>query len=94
MLAGVERTIAISPLFFMVSFNSQFHVGNCGFRSRDCMRSFIRRILGLSDSNDGLTSSEYAVMLALIIMVCISAAQTLGCTAKMTFNNVASSMGN
>jgi pilus assembly protein Flp/PilA len=78
----------------MVSFNSQLKVGNCGFGSRDGMRSFIRRILGLSDSNDGLTSSEYAVMLALLIMVCISAAQTLGCATKITFSNVASSMGN
>ena len=78
----------------MVSFNSQLDVGNFGFRSRDCMRSFIRRILGLSDSDDGLTSSEYAVMLALIIMVCFSACQTLGCATKITFSNVASSMGN
>jgi Flp pilus assembly pilin Flp len=58
------------------------------------MTSFIRRFLDRSDSDDGLTSSEYAVMLALIIMVCFSAAQTVGCATKITFDNVVSSMSN
>jgi pilus assembly protein Flp/PilA len=48
----------------------------------------------LPRSEDGVTATEYAVMLALIIMVCISASQTLGCSAKVTFTNIASSMGN
>ena len=38
---------------------------------------------------DGPTAVEYAVMLALIIVVCIAAITTLGSNAKATFNNVA-----
>jgi pilus assembly protein Flp/PilA len=42
----------------------------------------------LSDE-DGPTAVEYAVMLALIIVVCVAAVTTLGNNAKATFSNVA-----
>jgi pilus assembly protein Flp/PilA len=38
---------------------------------------------------DGPTAVEYAVMLALIVVVCIGAISTLGSNANATFNNVA-----
>jgi pilus assembly protein Flp/PilA len=38
---------------------------------------------------DGPTAVEYAVMLALIIVVCVSAITTLGSNASNTFSNVA-----
>ena len=38
---------------------------------------------------DGPTAVEYAVMLALIIVVCIAAISTLGSGASKTFSNVA-----
>ena len=38
---------------------------------------------------DGPTAVEYAVMLALIIVVCIAAITTLGSNANKTFSNVA-----
>jgi len=37
---------------------------------------------------DGPTAVEYAVMLALIIVVCIAAITTLGSNANSTFDNV------
>lgn len=37
---------------------------------------------------DGPTAVEYAVMLALIVVVCIAAITTLGQNASSTFNNV------
>jgi len=37
----------------------------------------------------GPTAVEYAVMLALIIVVCITAVATLGSNARGTFSNVA-----
>ena len=37
---------------------------------------------------DGPTAVEYAVMLALIIVVCIAAITTLGSNANSTFGNV------
>ncbi len=42
---------------------------------------------------DGPTAVEYAVMLALIIVVCIAAITTLGSNANSTFNTVASTVG-
>ena len=41
-------------------------------------------------SEDGPTAVEYAVMLALIIVVCIAAVSALGSNAAGTFNNVGS----
>ncbi len=39
-------------------------------------------------SEDGPTAVEYAVMLALIIVVCIAAISALGSDASATFSNV------
>jgi pilus assembly protein Flp/PilA len=46
---------------------------------------FVRR-------EDGPTAVEYAVMLALIIVVCITAITTLGTNANRTFDTVADSI--
>jgi pilus assembly protein Flp/PilA len=42
---------------------------------------------------DGPTAVEYAVMLALIIVVCLVAITALGTNANKTFSTVASSIG-
>jgi pilus assembly protein Flp/PilA len=44
-------------------------------------------------SEDGPTAVEYAVMLALIIVVCIAAISALGSNASATFNKVATTVG-
>ena len=49
---------------------------------------FARAKVFLRDE-DGPTAVEYAVMLALIIVVCITAITTLGTNASSTFGNVA-----
>jgi pilus assembly protein Flp/PilA len=43
---------------------------------------------------DGPTAVEYAVMLALIIVVSIAAIQYVGSNANATFNAVGSQLGN
>jgi pilus assembly protein Flp/PilA len=50
----------------------------------------IRRFL---KSEDGPTAVEYAVMLALIIVVCLVAISAVGSQASATFSNVAASIG-
>ena len=42
---------------------------------------------------DGPTAVEYAVMLALIIVVCIAAITALGTNANATFTSVGNSIG-
>ena len=44
-------------------------------------------------SEDGPTAVEYAVMLALIIVVCIAAITALGTNANNTFSYVGSEVG-
>lgn len=40
-------------------------------------------------SEDGPTAVEYAVMLALIVIVCLTAIQAIGTNANATFNSIA-----
>jgi len=53
------------------------------------MRSFCEAVARFVQAEDGPTAVEYAVMLALIIVVCIGAITTLGNNANSTFNNTA-----
>jgi pilus assembly protein Flp/PilA len=56
------------------------------------MTSHLARIRRLLLEEDGPTAVEYAVMLALIVVVCLSAVKTIGTNAKTTFTNVANSI--
>ena len=53
------------------------------------MRSLLRTVARFLRAEDGPTAVEYAVMLALIIVVCISAITLLGSNANSVFSNVA-----
>jgi pilus assembly protein Flp/PilA len=53
------------------------------------MSKFIAAVTQFLHDESGPTAVEYAVMLALIIVVCISAITTLGSNANSTFSNVA-----
>ena len=48
-----------------------------------------RGVVKFLTSEDGPTAVEYAVMLALIVVVCIAAITTLGSSSRATFQNVA-----
>jgi pilus assembly protein Flp/PilA len=53
------------------------------------MRTVYQAIENFMKREDGPTAVEYAVMLALIVVVCISAITLLGDNANKTFSNVA-----
>jgi pilus assembly protein Flp/PilA len=55
-------------------------------RFLDAARRFVR-------NDDGPTAVEYAVMLALIIVVCLIAITALGTNANQTFTSVSNSVG-
>ncbi|HEY2759099.1 MAG TPA: Flp family type IVb pilin [Pirellulales bacterium] len=57
------------------------------------MIRFVRAVRRFFRSEDGPAAVEYAVMLALVITVCISAISTIGANTKKAFNSVASSLG-
>jgi pilus assembly protein Flp/PilA len=53
------------------------------------MRRITKKFVEFMKKEDGPTAVEYAVMLALIIVVCIAAITTLGSNANSTFSSVA-----
>ena len=53
------------------------------------LRSLTRQCVSFLRQEEGPTAVEYAVMLALIVVVCIAAITTLGQNANAVFNNVA-----
>jgi pilus assembly protein Flp/PilA len=52
----------------------------------------LQAVVKFLKAEDGPTAVEYAVMLALIIVVCIVAVTTLGTNASGTFSRVGSSV--
>ena len=57
------------------------------------MRKFTQFAVEFLKREDGPTAVEYAVMLALIIVVCIAAIATLGSNTNLTFSKVGSAVG-
>jgi pilus assembly protein Flp/PilA len=56
------------------------------------MRDLCKKFVNFLKQEDGPTAVEYAVMLALIIVVCIAAITTLGSNANETFSFVGSNI--
>jgi len=56
------------------------------------MKKFALRVRHFLASEDGPTAVEYAVMLALIVIVCLTAISSVGQNANTTFTNVANSL--
>ena len=52
------------------------------------MRKFGQFVVAFLKAEDGPTAVEYAVMLALIIVVCLTAIQAIGTNANTTFTTV------
>ena len=57
------------------------------------MKNFAMKLKRFLKSEDGPTAVEYAVMLSLIIVVCLTAVTSIGTNAKSTFTNVAAQLG-
>jgi pilus assembly protein Flp/PilA len=58
----------------------------------DAMR-FAAKVKKFLVSEDGPTAVEYAVMLALIVIVCLTAIRAIGTNAAATFNEAATQLG-
>ena len=57
------------------------------------MRTFVKSLVNFVQNEDGPTAVEYAVMLALIIVVCITAITAVGNNASAKFNQIATKLG-
>ncbi len=56
------------------------------------MKNFLNRVRSLILRDEGPTAVEYAVMLALIVVVCLATITTIGTRANGTFNAVANKL--
>jgi pilus assembly protein Flp/PilA len=54
---------------------------------------FAQAFVNFLKTEEGPTAVEYAVMLALIIVICLAAITALGTSANETFGNVSSAVG-
>ncbi len=57
------------------------------------VNKFMMSLVSFVKNEDGPTAVEYAVMLALIIVVCIGAIQLIGTNANTQFGTVANTLG-
>jgi pilus assembly protein Flp/PilA len=57
------------------------------------MNHIVSKVRRFLVNEDGPTAVEYAVMLALILVACITIVTSLGTSASSTFSTVTSSMG-
>ena len=54
------------------------------------MKNFALKVQRFLKSEDGPTAVEYAIMLALIVIVCLTAIQAIGTNASSAFSDIAS----
>jgi len=57
------------------------------------MKKILASVKNFLQREDGPTAVEYAVMLALIIVVCITAITAIGTKANTTFGQVSAQLG-
>ena len=56
------------------------------------MKSIVTKVQRFLKSEDGPTAVEYAIMLALIVIVCLTAIQAIGQNASSAFNDIATQL--
>ncbi len=56
------------------------------------MRTIVQAVSRFFVSEDGPTAVEYAVMLALIVIVCLTAITSVGTNASAVFNSAATAL--
>ena len=58
------------------------------------MKNFGMKVQRFLKSEDGPTAVEYAIMLALIVIVCLTAIQAIGTNANSAFEEIATEIDN
>ena len=65
-------------------------LGQPKFRRRKFnMKNIVSKVQRFLKSEDGPTAVEYAIMLALIVIVCLAAIQSVGTDASSRFDDIA-----
>jgi pilus assembly protein Flp/PilA len=83
---------------FMPAVGSIHHLRAVGHKPpslttwRIAMKNFALKMQRFLTSEDGPTAVEYAVMLALIVIVCLTAIRSIGTNANTTFESIATEL--
>ena len=86
MLADVLTAIS-----HLISYQAAtFNVGYC--LPEESMKNFGKKVQRFLASEDGPTAVEYAVMLALIVIVCLATITTVGQNANLKFEEIAAEL--
>lgn len=56
------------------------------------MKNIVSKVQRFIKSEDGPTAVEYAIMLALIVIVCLTAIQAVGTSANSTFQDISADL--
>jgi pilus assembly protein Flp/PilA len=88
-----KAVVAKAPLTFFGRCSPDSPLGREWPQPEDSMKNLAKKMQRFLVSEDGPTAVEYAVMLALIIVVCLTAINSIGTKANTTFSNVAGSIG-
>lgn len=89
----LDAAVEEAPLTTYDLLRENSHPAAGGRKPEDSMKNLAKKMQRFLTSEDGPTAVEYAVMLALIIIVCLTAIQSVGTKANTTFTNVAASIG-
>ena len=57
------------------------------------MKNFASKVQRFLKSEDGPTAVEYAIMLALIVIVCLTTIQAIGTEANTAFDTISKQIG-
>jgi pilus assembly protein Flp/PilA len=93
--SGAFRVVAHGDVSNPILFSGLGHIwfGEICNREGNIMKSLVTKMRRFLKSEDGPTAVEYAVMLALIIIVCLTAITAVGTQAAAQFNNIATQVG-
>jgi pilus assembly protein Flp/PilA len=91
--AGREKTAGVAPGEIRITLNIAELFRDGSAIAEGIMTQYALRIRRFLVSEDGPTAVEYAVMLALIVVVCLVAIGQIGTNANATFTSVANSLG-
>ncbi|MDP6058047.1 MAG: Flp family type IVb pilin, partial [Pirellulaceae bacterium] len=80
-------------LFCWFCFPTECEVGCSRIYWEEVMKRFAKKVQRFLKSEDGPTAVEYAVMLALIVIVCLTAITAVGTQASAQFTNIAAQVG-
>ncbi len=62
------------------------------YPSEEDMKKFVSKVQNFLKSEDGPTAVEYAIMLALIVIVCLTAISAIGTNANSAFQDIAADL--